>query len=248
VSSTERSAGLQLAGRYVLQAIVASAMAVRFGGLWLFMLWPAATYLGIAYAFFTNKAELLGKRADGRFAWQSALLFLPHLVTVWLYFHAKRVLLWREAPWNEIAEGMVLGRLLLPGEMPADCNVVVDVTAELAEPRNLVEGREYYYVPTLNRFVPRSEEFRWLMETLVERKGKVYIHCGSGKGRSATVAAGLLVLRGAAKDVEEAEMMLREKRSCVRLHPVQRELIRTFCEAEVSVGAPRTLPQFDALP
>jgi hypothetical protein len=227
---------------------VASVIAVKFGGLWLLLLWPAATYLGIAYAFSTNNAGLLGKRVDGRFEWQSALLFLPHLVTVWLYFHAKRLLLWKEAPWNEIDERIVLGRLLLPEEMPADCKVVVDVTAELAEPRNLVGGHEYFYLPTLNRFVPKGEEFRWLMETLVDRKGKMYIHCGSGKGRSATVAAGLLVLRGAAKDVEEAERMLRQKRSCVRLHPVQRELVRTLCEAEVSVEAPHTLPEFDVLP
>jgi hypothetical protein len=197
---------------------VASVIAVKFGGLWLLLLWPAATYLGIAYAFSTNNAGLLGKRVDGRFEWQSA------------------------------DERIVLGRLLLPEEMPADCNVVVDVTAELAEPTDLVEGRDYYYLPTLNRFVPRSDEFRSLMEMLVDRKGKMYIHCGSGKGRSATVAAGLLVLRGAAKDVEEAERMLRQKRSCVRLHPVQRELVRTLCEAEVSVEAPHTLPEFDVLP
>jgi len=70
---------------------------------------------------------------------------------------------------------------------------------------------------------------------LMERKGKLYTHCGSGKGHSA-------------KNVEEAERMPRQKRLCVRLHPVQRELVRMHCKGEISVGVPHTLPEFDVLP
>jgi len=53
----------------------------------------------------------------------------------------------------------------------------------------------------------------------------MYIHCAQGRGRSAAVAAALLIRKGLAADVDEAERMLRAARPSIRISPAQRRLV-----------------------
>lgn len=243
VSGSKR-ASVILAMRFFLQGAGATFLAVRLGGLGWLLAWPAVTYFGLMFAYLTRSPKLLGKRDDGSLNPPGAVLFLPHILVTWIYFHLKRWILSDPRPWDAVGHGIYLGRRLLPSEIPSTCRVVVDLTAELWEPRAIVAGHEYRSLPTLNRFIPSREEYSNLLRNLNGQDRGIYIHCGAGKGRSATVAAGLLVLRGVATDVQEAEAMLRQRRPCVRLRSIERELVQTVCDSLISVEEPRTLTQF----
>ena len=55
--------------------------------------------------------------------------------------------------------------------------------------------------------------------------GPVYVHCALGHGRSALIAAAVLLRRGIVSDVGAAESHLRERRPGVRLKGGQRRLL-----------------------
>jgi protein-tyrosine phosphatase len=191
--------------------------------------WLALAQLTVAGSYFRGSATVFGKRPDGRLGWLSVLLLLPYLVFLSVFFHLKRWLKYGGLPCVEVAPRVWLGRRLLPQELPEVIDCVVDLTAEYREPREIVASQHYLCLPTLNRFVPSDDAMEELLTALVAEPGTLYIHCGSGKGRSAAVAAGVLVLRGLAGDVAEAEKILRRARPQVHLHPVQREQISRLC-------------------
>ena len=216
--------------RFSLSGAAAAGTAIWLGGSFLWLLWPAASWFGLARAFFENRPEDLGKRPDGRLSWRFAVFFLPHLAACEAHFHFKRLVLRLEPCWNQVAPGIYIGRRPLPRELPGDVRWIVDLTAELFEPRELVRHGHYHLLPSLNRWVPPDEAaFRDLTRALADVSEPVYVHCGSGLGRSATVVAALLILRGLAGDVDEAERMMRRIRPRVHLHPAQRELVARRC-------------------
>ena len=215
---------MHLAAGHALTAIVLLAAAVAAGGPWLVLLWPAACAATLAWAYASNRPAVFGKRADGSLAWPSLLLLLPYLASVWAFFHLKRLFEGSGAAWQLVAPGLYLGRWPLDGELPGDVDLVVDVSAEFPRTR-AVSGRRYRCLPTLNRWVPGEDELRALVGELADESAPMYLHCGAGKGRSATVAAGVLIARGLAPDAAAAETELRRSRPGVRLHPVQRRLV-----------------------
>ncbi|SEB93570.1 dual specificity protein phosphatase family protein [Paenibacillus sp. GP183] len=52
---------------------------------------------------------------------------------------------------------------------------------------------------------------------------KVAFHCGGGKGRTGTVAAGTLIELGIAKTIDETEVKAKSIRSIIKIKPDQRE-------------------------
>src|SRR5262249_22369715 len=144
---------------------------------------------------------------------------------LWVLWHLRR-LTDREPCCHEVAPGVWLGRRPLAHELPAAVVLVVDLTAELPPARGVRRGREYLALPTLDSFVPAEGPFRALLEQIVPYPGPIYLHCAQGHGRSAMVAAALLVRRGLAANANEAEARLRQVRRGVRLAPVQRALLR----------------------
>jgi protein-tyrosine phosphatase len=55
---------------------------------------------------------------------------------------------------------------------------------------------------------------------------KVAFHCGGGKGRTGTVAAGTLLALGMAKDIEEAEATAKSIRPNIDIKPLQKEALK----------------------
>src|SRR5262249_39640038 len=86
-------------------------------------------------------------------------------------------------------------------------------------------GRNYLCLPTLDNTAPEEGAVREMVAVLAGTTSAVYIHCAAGHGRSATVAAAVLLARGLASDVKEAEALLRKARPGVRLSPEQRHLL-----------------------
>ncbi len=198
--------------------------AVALGGPAWFFAWPGVAVLVVGLGYLGLGPRVFGKRAaDGRMsAWALGLVF-PYVVVAWSLWQLKSRL-YDGRPWDEVAPGVYVGRRPLgPHELPEGTRCVVDMTSEL--PRAVPEVPRYLCVPTLDTSVPSDGELAALVETLASEPGPLFIHCAMGHGRSATVAAALLIRKGLAANVDEAVAALVKARPRVRLHGVQREAV-----------------------
>jgi protein-tyrosine phosphatase len=178
--------------------------------------------LGAAYAGLGPR--ILGKRPDGRLAPAAVVLLLPYLLATWVVWHLYR-LVSPEPCYHEVAPGLWLGRRAFARELPPGVGLVIDMTAEFAAPRGVRVGREYHSLPTLDTAAPDEAQLRAAVEKVVAWPAPVYVHCAQGHGRSALLAAAVLVRRELAADARQAEEMLRRVRPGVRLTRSQRKVL-----------------------
>ncbi len=194
------------------------------GPAWL-VAWPALAVIIVGLGYLGLGPRVFGKREDGSIAPMNLALLFPYHVVAWLRlrFDAFRA---KEDAWNEVAPGVFLGRRLTsPDELPPATAAVVDLTAEFRATPGIRDRREYRTLPTLDTLAPEYEEFVALARWAAAHGGPVYIHCAAGHGRSAALAAAILVLRGQAKDAKEAEALLQKARPLVWLHRGQRAVV-----------------------
>jgi protein-tyrosine phosphatase len=208
-----------------LFGVYLAVLGVLLGGAGWLLLWPALAFGLVGAGFAGLGPRVFGKRANGRLAAWAVLLLLPYLALTWVVWHLLR-LLSREPCCHEVAPGVWVGRRALARELPEGVSLVVDLTAEFPEPRGVLRGRSYLCLPTLDTTAPEQAAFVSLIERLKGHAGGIYVHCASGHGRSATVAAGLLLARGLARDAREAEQILRRARPGIRLKKAQRALLQ----------------------
>ena len=198
-------------------------VAAAVGGFAWVLLWPALSFALFASAYAFHTPRLLGKRSDGRVAWWVWPTLGPVLGLLVSLWHLER---WvrREAVCHEVAPGLWLGRWPLRGEIPPGVRLVVDLTAEFGKAPG-VAGHEYVCLPTLDGLSPGAVEVEAVLGKIEACGGPVYVHCALGHGRSALVAAAVLLRRGIVEDVRAAELHLRERRPGVRLKRGQRQLL-----------------------
>ncbi len=191
--------------------------------LWIVVgLWTGLAYLNVAVIYALDRPRLFGKRSDGRLSPRLALATLPYLLLVWGFHRLKRFRDdWALAPWTAVGADLWIGRLG-PHEPPPDAERIVDLTCEFPVPRRWRRRSGYRSLPTLNRWIPEAGAVRRLLGEI--GSAPVAVACGAGKGRSALLAVVLMVERGLAPNVREAETRLAALRAGVRLHPVQRRL------------------------
>lgn len=218
----------------VLGAVLAGA-AVWLGGPALLVLWPATSVfvVGLGYLFFGP--SVFGKRADGTLAPLPVALLFPYHVAAWirLRWNARD----GRPPFDRVAPGIYLGRRLVDAsQLPKDVRLVVDLTAEFRVTRGVNGHYRYLVLPTLDTTVPPYEAFARLVEETTAHEGAVYIHCAAGYGRSAAVAAAVLIARGLATDVDDAQAQLRAARPKVWLHPGQRAHVMRFAQERSARG------------
>jgi protein tyrosine phosphatase (PTP) superfamily phosphohydrolase (DUF442 family) len=97
-----------------------------------------------------------------------------------------------------------------------------DAAAGIAPPR-------YLHLPTVDDTPPSTEDLERgaaFVSAEIARGGQVYVHCGSGIGRAATMAAAYLVTAGLTPDQAWAE--IRRARPFIRPTPPQLEALRRF--------------------
>ncbi|MFT3775390.1 MAG: hypothetical protein QM820_59345 [Minicystis sp.] len=201
-----------------------ATLAFLQGGAGWALLWPALSFAAAGGAYLRGRPAMLGKRDGGTFAWWAPVLFGPFLLLTWSIWCIERTVS-REDAANEVAPGVWVGRRPLAHEVPANIGAVVDLTAELPAAAGVRRRAGYVCVPVLDGTAPDAETLRSLMDRLRDEKG-ILLHCASGHGRSATVAAALMMARGLAGDVEEAEAQMRRARPGIRLRAGQRALVR----------------------
>jgi predicted protein tyrosine phosphatase len=109
---------------------------------------------------------------------------------------------------------------------------VVNLRAEFDDEAAGMAPAHYLHLPTPDDEAPTLEHLRQgaaFIADEVARGGQVYVHCGSGVGRAATMVAAYLVTTGLTPD--EAWLCIRAARPFVRPTAVQMEQVRRF-EAE----------------
>jgi protein-tyrosine phosphatase len=209
---------------YLIAAVVLTALALLLQGGAYVLLWPAVACALLAVAYARNDARWLGKRPDGRLAWWAWVALLPYLGFTYAVWKTKRKLS-QEDLYNEVAPGLWVGRRVLGDELPEGVGLIVDTAAEFAEPSSALARAAYRSFPVLNYAAPDAEALRALVAELRDDPRGVYIHCAQGHGRSATVAAALVLARGLAATPAEAEAMVVRVRPKVHLEEGQKEVL-----------------------
>jgi hypothetical protein len=222
---TRTTASPSYAATFALLGTCWALVAVLNRGWYLLLLWPAVSFLALAAAYGGLGPRVLGKSPRGRIPPLVVAVLLPYLLLTWMTWHVAR-LLSRGQAGHEVAPGVYVGRRAFVRELPAGTTLIVDMTCEFPIPRAVAEGREYLCVPTLDGTAPPESALREVLARASGCAGNVYIHCAQGRGRSAAVAAAILIARGTAGDVDEAEAIMRRVRPRIRLNNAQRAWVR----------------------
>lgn len=146
----------------------------------------------------------------------------PYLLGLWWFWAVKHLIL-QEKPFDLVADGIYVGRFCMryPSEFPVDCTHVVDLTAEFPVRGEVRRGRTLRCLPCLDREMPEEEALGLLALEVAEWGGVTYIHCANGHGRSAVLAAMVLVLRGHCGTVAEGMRLMKTRRSVISGQPHQ---------------------------
>jgi protein-tyrosine phosphatase len=203
------------------------ALAFQSGVWWILLVWSGMSFLAAGVAYGWIGPGLFGKRPNGTLPWWRVLVFFPYFGLTWALWHLQR-LLTREPACNEVAPGLWLGRRPFAHEIPSGVTLVVDLTAEFPEPKNVVSRFEYHCVPTLDAAAPDRTLFFAAIRKVLANKGDSYIHCALGHGRSATLVAAVLLAKGVVKDVAHAEELVASARPAIAIASAQRHLLTTM--------------------
>jgi hypothetical protein len=207
----------------LLPVIAAALVALAiWTGVWI-LLWPAAVLLAVAIVYLARAPGALGKRANGTLAWWSYLAWAPLLGYMRLLHELARSLT-DEPVANEVAAGIWVGRRPRRHELPAGIAIVIDLCAELPEAPGVADRCGYLAIPTLDATSPTPAQIAQAVDAMLAAGGPAFIHCAFGHGRSATVAAALLVRRGDAT-LDDVEAMLRARRPRIELNAHQRRAL-----------------------
>ncbi|MBI5365542.1 MAG: dual specificity protein phosphatase family protein [Planctomycetes bacterium] len=157
---------------------------------------------------------------------------LPYAAAAWVALVATRVLT-REASFDVVTPGLLLGALPLPWERGrirrAGAGRILNLCFEF--PPVLAAAR---YRPLLDGVAPCAEHLREAAEWVAERRRAgevVLVHCAQGHGRSACVVAAALVALGEAATVEAAIARVVAARPGVQLGAAHRAALEAFARA-----------------
>lgn len=188
----------------------------------IFLAWLGTNFAIVGAGYGGLGAKVLGKRKDGAISSFNLVLLLPFFLLTWTVWHLGRWLS-RAEPCHLIVPEIWLGRRVLARELPENITLLVDLTAEFAEPKAVRADKTYLCIPTLDGGVPSVVALRKLTETIATWQGNTYIHCAAGYGRSATVAVAVLRARGWESD--RAEAYVRRVRPGASLNALQKRAI-----------------------
>jgi protein-tyrosine phosphatase len=194
----------------------------------------ALAYVAVTYLL--RRPRLLGKCASGRLHPASTLVLAPFHVMNWLSLALFRAV--GGVPYCEVAPDLLLGRRLTTREATNLCvDNVLDLTAEFSE-CSALRGRRYHTVAMLDGTAPSDVQLREAVEWLRDAmsRGRTYVHCALGHGRSATVVAGYLLATGQAANVADAIVQVQARRPGVKPTTGQR-LALARLETQLRCGA-----------
>jgi hypothetical protein len=209
--------------------------ALWFGGWAWLLLYPGIGQIILASGYLRFGAGVLGKHSDGRFPIWAILLNGPYLFYynfLWIILH--RSWLPRGNQFDEVAPGLWIGRRPQHGELPPGVRWVLDATAEMPRASRSVPDDHYLSIPILDIHMMPLDQFTAAVQRVAILNDPVLIHCAEGRGRSATLAAGVLLFRGLAHSADDAVRMLKSVRQGVKLSRVQLRVLGQFAQAQTA--------------
>jgi hypothetical protein len=204
-------------------ALVAYGLIER--GWWLVVSWLGVNFMILGVAHAKGWHRILGKRPNGALAWWSWVIYLPLLTYTLGVWHLMRWLS-REPRINVVTNDLVVGRRLLSSELEGEFANYVDLTGEFAEPSGVRCSPSYRNFPILDGSAPHPDTLRAAVASL--KRGRTFIHCAQGHGRTGLFALAVLLHQGSVKSVEEGLQRLRAVRPGILLNRDQRECIQTY--------------------
>ena len=196
-------------------------LAATRGGPDLLLAWAALSSAVVGSAYARSDARPIGKRPDGTIGRPSLVALMPYFLYAWGVWRA-RAWITGEAVADEVAPGVWVGRRPTDADLPPDTRLVVDLAAEFPAAADVRRRPGYLSVPTLDGTATSPAAMADALARLESAGGVAYIHCAFGHGRSAALAAALIVRRGLAADVPDAEALMRRRRPGIRLKRSQR--------------------------
>jgi protein-tyrosine phosphatase len=182
------------------------------------LVWLGLDFLLLGVAHFRSDHVVFGKRPDGTIPLWSWLVFGPLLAFTVITWHLAR-LLSREPCVNRVSDQLVVGRRLLPSEIPNDFSNYIDLTSEFQEPKIARMAPGYKAFPVLDGSAPRPEALRVAVASL--RPGPTFVHCAQGHGRTGMFALAVLLATGVVSEIQEGLVLLGSARPAIRLSPAQ---------------------------
>lgn len=204
----------RLALRYGLGATLSAVLAVRLGGAWLWLFWPAVALALVALNYLLFGASGFQKHANGRLSPAATALLAPYLLGAWIN---SRLWTLRQPAPSQVVEGIDLGRL--PAASDLDGYVaLVDLCAELPL---LHTPQHYCSLPSLDLVAPQALTCQRAAEAIerLRQKGPLLVCCALGYSRSATAVAAWLLHSGRCQSVESAVALIRQARPQIVLGP-----------------------------
>lgn len=215
---------------FTTAAALLAFLAQRLQGPGWLLLWPALSFAIVALAYAGVGARAFGKQPDGRMRPWAVFALLPYLLLTWGTWHLARRSS-RERVFDEVVPGVLVGRRLLPGELPSGVTAVLDLTSEFIEPECIRGACRYVSLPILDASTLPVERVSPVLRELATLPGLLYVHCAQGHGRTGMIAAALLVARGDAPDAKTALARVQQARPGVRLSAHQERALAALADA-----------------
>ncbi len=156
------------------------------------------------------------------------------VTTLWAADHIVRII--TGAPWRPVSQitpnlhvGGQYRRRGWPRMASRGITSVVNLRIEFDDTSAGIAPPQYLYLPTIDDHAPTLEDLRTGAQFIagaVAEGGGVYIHCGSGIGRAATMAAAYFISTGLTP--EQSWARIRVVRPFIRPTLVQIEQIKRF--------------------
>jgi membrane-associated phospholipid phosphatase len=195
---------LRLAARYAGGAAALAVPAFLFGGVALWLLWPALALAMVAANYAAFGTAGFQKSPDGRISLAALMLLWPYMLGAWINSRA-----WtrRDAAPAAIRDGVFIGRNPWP-RAAGGFAAVVDLCAELP---GCAGSRA---IPLLDLVAPPPARLAAAAAAIDERRalGPVLVCCALGYGRSAAAVATWLVATGYAATLDDAVAEIRRAR------------------------------------
>lgn len=204
----------RLALRYGLGATLSAVLAVKLGGAWLWLFWPAVALVLVALNYLLFGAGGFQKQANGRLSPAATALLAPYLIGAWIN---SRLWTYRQPAPSQVVEGIHLGRLPAAGDLDG-FTALVDLCAELPL---LHTPQHYCSLPSLDLVAPDALTCQRAAEAIerLRHEGPLLVCCALGYSRSATAVAAWLLHSGRCQSVESAVALIRQARPQIVLGP-----------------------------
>jgi membrane-associated phospholipid phosphatase len=231
----------RIGGFYAAAAAVLAGLAGLFRPWGLLLLWPAASMVIVAGAYFGLYAGIARKRG-GRISVAARAVLAPWLLGQELSLMYYR---WQAAPYNEVVSNVWIGRQLNQREAVVASKrgvvAVLDLTGEFSEAGPLL-SLTYLNLQVLDLTAPTPDQIHTAVDFINAHRsrGAVLVHCKIGYSRTATVVGCWLLDARLAASAEDAVARIRVVRPTLVLRPEGWAALREFAASTQPVNVVTT--------